>query len=178
MVNEVVTLKTSVSYAANATSVVAALVATTSFIGPLQPPLGYGDSSGYVQMDQSLVRVYLLCNSLSFYFSIASILMGVLPAIPMPKESFYDELLRSQRCLKGAALMLLVSIICLLISFSSTSLVVVSNKWQERRLVVSCVICGGMVCVIVLVIYIICLLHMLFHSSNWFRRKFAEHMYF
>ena len=178
VVNEVVALKTGVSNAANATSVVAALVATASFIGPLQPPLGYGDISGYVQVNRSPVRVYLVCNSLSFYLSIASILMAVLPAIPMPKESLYEELLRGQRCLKGAILMLLVSIICLLVSFSSSSLAVVSSEWEDRKLVVSCVVCGGVVCVVVLVIYVIHMLRMLFHRSDWFRRKFSQYMYF
>lgn len=46
VVIEVVTLKASISSAANATSVIAALIATTSFIGPFQPPLGCGHLDG------------------------------------------------------------------------------------------------------------------------------------
>jgi hypothetical protein len=80
------TLKTSISNDANATLVVAALVATTSFIGPLQPPLGLSGDGGYVDTSRKSVRVYLVSNSLSFFFSIKSILMAVLLAIPMPKE--------------------------------------------------------------------------------------------
>jgi hypothetical protein len=178
VIKEVVTLKTSISDAANATSVVAALVATASFIGPLQPPLGLSGDGGYVDTSRSSIQVYLVFNSLSFFFSIGSILMAVLPAIPMPKESLYDELLRSQRCLKGAALMLLVSIICILVSFSSASMVVVSSRWHDKRLVVGCIVVGGSVCIVVLGIYIIRLLRMLFHKNTRFRRWFAKHMYF
>jgi hypothetical protein len=178
VVKEVVTLKTSISDAANATSVVAALVATASFIGPLQPPLGLSGDGGYVDTSRSSVRVYLVFNSLSFFFSIGSILMALLPAIPMPKESLYDELLRSQRCLKGAALMLLISIICILISFSSASMAVVSSRWHDKQLVVGCIVVGGSVCIVVLGIYITRLLRMLFHKNVRFRRWFAKHMIF
>lgn len=178
VIKEVVTLKTSISGAANATSVVAALVATASFIGPLQPPLGLSGDGGYVDTSRSSVQVYLVFNSLSFFFSIGSILMAVLPAIPMPKESLYDELLRSQRCLKGAALMLLVSIMCILVSFSSANMAVVSSRWRDKGLVVVCIVVGGSVCIVVLGIYIIRLLRMLFHKNVRFRRWFAKHMYF
>ncbi len=178
VVKEVVDAKTSISYAANATSVVAALVATASFIGPFQPPLGYAREDGYVQADRSPVRVYLVCNSLSFFFSVASILMAVLPAIPMPKESLYDELLRSQRCLKASALMLLIAIMCILISFSSASIAVVSSAWGQKQLVVAGIVCGGAVCMVVLVVYMIRLLRMVFHRNAGIRRIFAKYMYF
>ncbi|KAG0627664.1 hypothetical protein M758_2G219100 [Ceratodon purpureus] len=178
VVKEVVDAKTSVSYAANATSVVAALVATASFIGPFQPPLGYSSFDGYIHSDRSPVRVYLVCNSLSFFFSVASILMALLPAIPMPKESLYDELLRSQRCLKASAFMLLISIMCVLISFSSASIAVVSSDWYQKQIVVACIVCGGAVCTVVLVVYIIRLLRMLFHRNAGIRRRFAKYMYF
>jgi hypothetical protein len=55
VIKEVVTLKTSISDAANATSVVAALVATASFIGPLQPPLGLSGDGGYVDTSRSSI---------------------------------------------------------------------------------------------------------------------------
>ncbi|KAG0588739.1 hypothetical protein KC19_2G265600 [Ceratodon purpureus] len=178
VVKEVVDAKTSVSYAANATSVVAALVATASFIGPFQPPLGYSSLDGYIQSDRSPAQVYLVCNSLSFFFSVASILMALLPAIPMPKESLYDELLRSQRCLKASAFMLLVSIMCVLISFSSASIAVVSSDWYQKQIVVASIVFGGAVCIVVLMVYIIRLLRMLFHRNAGIRRRFAKYMYF
>ncbi|KAG0582744.1 hypothetical protein KC19_3G082300 [Ceratodon purpureus] len=174
---EVVSRKTTVNNACNATSVIATLVATGSFIGPLQPPLGWA-SDGYVHTNLIPMRVYLVCNSMSFYFSIASILMAVLPAIPMPKESLYDELFRSQRCLKAAVLLLLVSIICILISFTSASIAVVSSERRDKQLVGACIALGWIVCIAVLVIYIIRLLRMLFHRNDRFRRWFAKHMSF
>ncbi|KAG0622248.1 hypothetical protein M758_3G083700 [Ceratodon purpureus] len=177
VVTEVVTQKTSINNASNATSVIATLVATASFIGPLQPPLGWA-GDGYVHTSFISVRVYLVCNILSFYFSIASILMAVLPAIPMPKESLYDELFRSQRCLKTAALLLLVSIICILISFTSASIAVVSSERHDKQLVGASTALGWVVCIAVLVIYIIRLLRMLFHRNDRFRRWFAKHMSF
>ncbi|KAG0620825.1 hypothetical protein M758_4G247300 [Ceratodon purpureus] len=178
VVTEVLAQKASVSNAANATSVVAALVATASFLGPFTPPLSYSldTNGGYIHTSVCAVRVFMVCNSFSFLFSIASILMAVLPAIPMPKESLYDELFRSQRCLKFAALMLLIAILCLLAAFSSASIAVVSSEVHDWLVVVPCILLGGIICAIVLVIYIIRMLRMLFHKNDRFRRWFAKNM--
>ncbi|KAG0581325.1 hypothetical protein KC19_4G242800 [Ceratodon purpureus] len=177
---EVLAQKASVSNAANATSVVAALVATASFLGPFTPPLSYSNTDGgtYIHTSVCAVRVFMVCNSFSFFFSIASILMAVLPAIPMPKESLYDELFRSQRCLKFAALLLLIAILCLLAAFSSASIAVVSSEVHDKLVVVPCILLGGIICILVLVIYIIRMLRMLFHKNDRFRRWFAKNMKF
>ena len=56
-------LESSINNASNATSLIATLVATIAFTGPLQPPLGWA-CDGYVYTNLISVRVYLVCNSL------------------------------------------------------------------------------------------------------------------
>lgn len=178
VVKEVEIKKASITTAANATAVIGALVATTSFIGPLQPPSSYGVEGDYIHMSRKAIQVYLVCNNFSFFFSIASILMAVLPAIPMSKESLYDEMLRSERCLKTSVAFLLVSIMCIIASFSSASIAVVYPEWHSRKFAILSIALGVVLCLFVLVIHIIRLLRMVFHKSNWLRRRFARHMYF
>jgi hypothetical protein len=67
VVSEILQVKKSLSGAANATSVIAALVATASFVGPLQPPRGYDSTSGYIRINQMLIQIYLISNCLSFF---------------------------------------------------------------------------------------------------------------
>jgi len=88
------------------TAVVATLVATASFVGPLQPPLNYlAMSSGIatldvgVQVTEFLIKVFLVNNSLSFYLAITSIMLAIMPSLPTPKEGLvfgpFDDLKRS-----------------------------------------------------------------------------------
>jgi hypothetical protein len=177
MTNERTNAKKNISDGANATGIIAALVATASFIGPFQPPLGYDQSSdGYIHTEQVGVRVYLVCNGLAFFFAVACIMiMAIILAIPMPKEPFHSEFKRSRVCLRCAALMLLLSIICLLISFSAASMAVVSTDWNKRRLVVLYVGLGGGVCIIVVLIYIILLCEMMFNRINNRIKKNISH---
>ena len=100
---ETLEAKNNFNAAGNATAVVAALVATASFIGPLTPPLGYGSdaSSSWtldrVQMANLPVRVFMASNSLSFYMAIASIMLAIMPSLPMPQEGLREELRRGER---------------------------------------------------------------------------------
>ena len=130
---EVSSYKQKMSGAMTAISVIAALVATAAFIGPLQPPLGYDSLNGYVQSSHVLVKIYFICNGLSFYFAVAAILAAVTPAIPMLRESTRDEIRRSQRSNKIAICLLLISIICILVSFSCSSIEVMRPFYGYDR---------------------------------------------
>jgi hypothetical protein len=130
---EILNYKQKFNGAMGAISVVATLVATASFIGPLQPPLGYDGNDGYVHSSYMLIRVYFVCNGLSFYFAVASILAAITPTIPMLRESTQDEIRRSQRNSKIAISLLLISIIAILISFSCSSIVVMSPLYGHDR---------------------------------------------
>ena len=86
---ETLEAKKSLNEAGNAISVVAALVATASYVGPLQPPLGYADD--FVQTSNLSIRIFMATNSVSFYLAIASIMFAVVPSLPMPQEGIYEE---------------------------------------------------------------------------------------
>ena len=87
--NETLEAKRSLNEVGNAISVVAALVATASYVGPLQPPLGYADD--FVQTSNLSIRIFMATNSVSFYLAIASIMFAVVPSLPMPQEGIYEE---------------------------------------------------------------------------------------
>lgn len=92
------TLKTtnSLCQAGNAISVMASLIATASYVGPLQPPHSYGpdqslqpptsDTTNYVHFWDRYIMVFLGCNSMSFYFAIASIMLSIVPSLPRVRE--------------------------------------------------------------------------------------------
>jgi hypothetical protein len=152
---ETLKIKNDLNAAGTGTAVVAALVATASFVGPLTPPLNYvGMSSGTatvdvgVQVTEALIKAFLVTNSLSFYLAITSIMLAIMPSLPIPKEGLvfgpYDDLKRSQRSISIAIGMLLASIISVLISFAASSLVVIPS--HHRWLMASSTSIGGLFC--------------------------------
>ena len=176
VVSEILNVKNSLSDAANATSVIAALVATASFIRPLQPPRGYDSTSGYIRMDRMLIQIYLIGNCLSFFFSVASIITAVIPSLPMPKESMDDEVKRSQRSIRVASVLLLIAIVCILASFSAASIAVVPFGWSERTIVGICILLGGVVCLVVLSIYVLRLGRLVFHQNREVRKMYNKYV--
>lgn len=176
VVSEILNVKKSLSDAANATSLIAALVATASFIGPLQPPRGYDPNDGYIRVDHMLIQIYLIGNCLSFFFSVASIITAVIPSLPMPKESTDDEVKRSQRSIRFATILLLISIVCILASFSAASIAVVPYGWSERIVVGICIILGVVVCLVVLILYVLRLCRLVFHQNRFVRRMYNTYV--
>ncbi len=140
-------------------AVVAALVATGSFVGPLQPPLGYVSMlSGPTTIDlgiqdtQLMIKVFVVSNSLSFYLAIASIMLAIVPSLPIPQDGLLfgvrEELQRIRKTISIALIMLLTSIISVLISFATSSLAVVHQ--QHKALTLYTTLAGGVVCIIVI----------------------------
>lgn len=79
---EFAAIQNKLNIASNAISVTAALVATTSYKGPLQPPLGY-DSVNQVQFENTWVAIFVFCDTSSFYLAIVAIILALIPALPM-----------------------------------------------------------------------------------------------
>lgn len=176
MVNEVVTQKTSITTAANATSVIGALVATTSFIGPLQPPLSYIGDGGYIDTTQSIVRLYLVCNNLSFFFSNFKYSDGGASCNSNAQGIHVWQAFEKPKMFEGknsdVADIYHMHIHKLFIYKHCT----VCLEWHYQQLVV--IVFGGEICVVVLAVYIIRLLQMMFHKNDHFRRRFKKYMYF
>jgi hypothetical protein len=79
-----------------------------------------------VQVIELMIKVFLVSNGLSFYLVMTSIMLAIMPSLPIPKEGLVfgpcDDLKQSQRTISIAIGMLLASIISVLISFAASSL--------------------------------------------------------
>lgn len=178
--------KGSLNQAGNAIAVVAALIATTSFVGPLQPPLGYGsDPSNLIDLDfvqatkASSVQVFMVSNSLSFYFAIASIMFAVAPSLPMPQEGLLEDLQRARNAVALALGILLLSTVCVLVSFAAASNAVmpVQYSWQHQGLTFYPTLVGGFSCAIGVLLFCLRLLRLTFYKNvriRYLYQKFAK----
>jgi hypothetical protein len=164
--------------AANAISVVAALVATVSYVGPLQPPLGYGTTDpsvlDLVQTTKLPIRVFVVSNCLSFYLAIGSILFAVVPSLPMsslPIQRLSEEWQRSKRTIGMAILLLLMSIVGVLISFAAASNVGMEDQysWKHSGLAFYPTLFGGLVCLFGIKTCFVRLLRLVFDKNERIR---------
>ncbi|KAL3685565.1 hypothetical protein R1sor_003587 [Riccia sorocarpa] len=156
--------------AANALSVTAALVATASYIGPLQPPLGYGsggnDLVDTVQADFLSVRVFIVCNTLSFYIALVAIMLSLTPSLPMPQESMLDEMKRIRRSVTLGLVSLIMAIVTLLMAFAAASIAVFPESWNRKGLSTGTLVVGSFMCSIVLALCWIRAVRLMFHKSH------------
>ncbi|CAM6091475.1 unnamed protein product [Calypogeia fissa] len=137
--------------AANAISVTAALVATASYLGPFQPPLGYGADS--VQAEIMAVKIFVVCNSVSFYFALAAIMYALLPStLPIIQESTSTALVKTRLLVAIALAFLLPSIICVLSAFAASYIAVIPDRGAAHQgLAVITTIAAGFFCLIAII---------------------------
>ncbi|KAH9573151.1 hypothetical protein CY35_02G190300 [Sphagnum magellanicum] len=152
--------------AANALLVGAALIASVTFAGWLQPPLGYtpyydfsqpspappGAYESYAAIKQNpKVKAFWVFNSLSFFFAIATVLAGADAAMPSLDDAFIGRVVKSVRTsLILASVLLVMSVVCVLGAFASGGLAVLPPvlKYDTSMIITVCV--GGTVCMIIL----------------------------
>lgn len=143
--NEVSEAKRNLNAAANAIFVVAGLVATASYVGPLQPPLGYDPTSDEVQVTKLPIRIFVVSNNVSFYLAIASLMFAVMPSLPMSQEGLYDEWRHTQRTVAIAITFLLMSVLGVLVSFAAASNAGMTTPYSWHHLGLSfypALVCG------------------------------------
>jgi len=180
---ETLNIKNDLNAAGTGTAVVAALVATASFVGPLQPPLNYvAMSSGTatvdveVQVTELLIKVFLVTNSLSFYLAITSIMLAIMPSLPIPKEGLVfgpcDDLKRSRRTISVAIGMLLASIISVLVSFAASSLAVI--PLQHRSLMAYSTSIGGLICCVGILFFFLRFLRLICRRNTFIRKLYQR----
>ncbi|KAG0555313.1 hypothetical protein KC19_12G159900 [Ceratodon purpureus] len=120
------------SQAGNALSVVGTLVAATSYIGPLQPPLSYdtsiSGSTGFVKTTEPLIKAFMVSTSVAFYFAMASVMFAVVSSLPMPQEGVMGELKRAKRVVSFSLCLLLIAIVSIIVSFATASIVAIQNE--------------------------------------------------
>ena len=121
---EVIEAKRNLNAAGNAISVVAGLVATASYAGPLQPPLGFEtlDSATVVQVrNNAAVRVFVVSNGFSFFFAMLALMLSLMPSLPLSQESLFDEWRHSRGTVSTSLMALLFSVLSILVSYAAAS---------------------------------------------------------
>jgi hypothetical protein len=148
--------KGNIILATNAVSIIGALVAATSFVGLLQPPLGLSSNTdemwlfGYSQVNHVAVEIFFFFDSLSFYLVIASILLALISNLPIPGEGLLNEVKRNERNLQGAVILLFASIIFIICAFGAASIAVIpEGRWRYKAIIISTTMFGGFICLLV-----------------------------
>ena len=154
--------------AANAVSVTGALVATASFAGPLQPPLGLASGASedwlnnYAQFTYPSVEAFFFCDNLTFYLSMASIILAMIPFLPISHEGILREVQVAQKTLQAAVVVLFMSIVFLICAFFAATMSIVPKEyWRYKSLTMFTTGIGGMICIIVLVLFSLRLLRVI-----------------
>lgn len=167
--------------AANAILVGAALIASVTFAAWLQPPMGYqpyipADASSstpsssfevYADLQQHPnLQVFWIFNSLSFFFSIATVLAGAGGVLPMRDGFIKEAVEKVRRALLWTALLLAGSVIFVLGAFATAGYAVLPPILKYRNSMIVTIAIGGLVCVISLGVF----LHNLYQlRPEWWR---------
>lgn len=155
------------SGAATAVSVTAALVATASFVGPLQPPLGFDSQGddwliGYAQFSHPSVEAFMFCDNLTFYFSMSSIILAMIPFLPISHEGILREIRVVQKSVQAAVVVLFMSVVFLICAFFCAAVSVVPKEyWRYKSLTMFTTGSGGMICVVTLTLFCLRLLRVI-----------------
>jgi len=129
--------------AANAILVGATLIASVTFAGWLQPPLGYSAFFGSASIEvgapspsgiypsfvsvagHPIMQIFWFFNSMSFFFAIATLMVGASAARPPKRDIFIGEVVRSLRAaLSLAYILLTISVGCAMGAFASAGFLV------------------------------------------------------
>jgi ankyrin repeat protein len=156
--------------AANALLVGAALIASVTFAGWLQPPLGItpyyeypeslpappGTYESYAAVRQhAAVQAFWFFNSLSFFLSIATILTGASASMPSLENAFIGTVLKSvKESLIYTSILLAISVTCVLGAFASAGFAVLPPAVKYNWSIISTFAIGALVCIICLAYFL------------------------
>jgi hypothetical protein len=152
--------------AANSLLVGAALIASVTFAGWLQPPLGYIPDYDFSQpfpappqtpdsyaavKNHAIVKAFWVLNRLSFFFAIATVLASADAALPNLQDNFIGRQVKSvERALIRATILLVISVVCVLGAFASAGFAVLPPllKYDTSMIITVCL--GGILCMLTL----------------------------
>jgi ankyrin repeat protein len=156
--------------AANALLVGAALIASVTFAGWLQPPLGYttyydfpeplpappSTYESYAAVKQhATVQAFWFFNSLSFFFAIATVLTGANAAMPSLENAFVGTVVKTVKTtLIYASFLFAISVVCVLCAFATAGFAVLPPKAKYKWSMISTVAIGAFACLICLKIFL------------------------
>ncbi|CAM6097004.1 unnamed protein product [Calypogeia fissa] len=152
--------------AANAILVGAALIASVTFAGWLQPPLGFvpyyefqvtdpaappGTFESYASVEQHIsTRVFWVCNSLSFFCAIATVIAGAGSVLPMLDVFIGEEVRVVRRSLVLTSVLLVFAVVFVLGAFAAAGFASLPPIVHlQLTMIVTCVI-GVLLCVAIL----------------------------
>ena len=140
--------------AGNAISVVAGLVATAAYVGPLQPPLGLEMPDLVVQVRNNLaVRVFVVSNSFSFLFAILALMLALMPSLPVSQASSFEEWRHSRGTVAASLMVLLLSVLSILVSFAAANCASMPDyKSVRQSYAFYPAIIGGLMCLGVIIL--------------------------
>ncbi|KAG0553851.1 hypothetical protein M758_12G046800 [Ceratodon purpureus] len=152
---------------ANAIVVGAALIASVTYGGWLQPPLGYNTDyhfpeplpappgSAYESFmaveGHTSLRVFAIFNSLSFFFAIAAVVAGMETTcfIDALEETYIaNTVTRLRYKLKRTTILFIVSVIFVLIAFASAGIAIIPPIKRHERDMYITIGLGGIVCLV------------------------------
>jgi len=133
--------------AANALLVGAALVASAAFASWLQPPRGYTPNESVVAVKgDPTLKVFVVFNTLSFFFAIATVLACTCATIPSFKHRFIGKVVKFVRnTLIVASILFSISIFCVLGAFATAGLAVLPINYDWSLLVGTIIL--GLLCI-------------------------------
>ncbi|CAM6126573.1 unnamed protein product [Calypogeia fissa] len=152
--------------AANAILVGAALIASITFQGWLQPPLGFTSDYNYQQpypappetyesfaaVNQSIsLRVFFTLNSLAFFFALATVIAGAGCVLPMPDAFIKDQVKLVRKALVMTSILLVVSIVFVLGAFAAAGYASLPPSTEYTKNITVTTAVGGTVCLSLLV---------------------------
>ncbi|BFI29671.1 hypothetical protein MPTK2_3g04750 [Marchantia polymorpha subsp. ruderalis] len=168
--------------AGNTALVGAALIASVTFVGWLQTPLGYTqdqqiDSQDFSAIEQhTSVQVFWLFNSLSFFYAIATLVSGAGAVLPAPHGQFIAKEVRLMRMrLVLTSFLLVISIVCVLCAFTAAGVGALPPISKYRKLMIATSL-GGVVCVFVICAYFRQWIDILSRDSSRFCLMFQKNM--
>lgn len=149
---------------ANTIIVGATLIASITFGGWLQPPLGYNSYYQFAEpfpappnsyesymsiQGHTTIEVFAIFNSLSFFFAIAAMVTGIDTAcfIEDLEDVYIVETLEKLRDkLKRTAILFIISLICVLIAFASAGIAILPPITRSQRSMYMTIAVGGLLC--------------------------------
>jgi len=156
--------------AVNAILVGTALIATATFAGWLSPPLGYSSPPGtdgpFASVEgHPILESFWVFNSLSFFFSIATFMVGANVAFPPPEDIYIGDVVQSLRWkLRLAYYLVSAAVFFVIGAFASAGFAVLPPI--PKYTVNMALTVGIGVTVVAVVVFTTCFGHM-FSKSRW-----------
>ncbi|KAG0605424.1 hypothetical protein M758_9G057800 [Ceratodon purpureus] len=156
--------------AANCLLVGAALIAGVTYAGWLQPPLGFtqyyefptsnsaappGTFESYVGVEQhSEIQTFWFFNSMSFFCSVATFIIGADAGIPDKCSSLREEVVQLRNSVVRASFILSVAILFVTGAFASAGILVLPPIQKQRAPMYVTIAVGVTLCLILLAKFI------------------------